>query len=381
MQQHVQALQTWMNQSDVRTAAKGIPVSLGLYLYLAIIHRERAKRATAKTDQGATQRAELADMRHYARAGVQDMAPRVVNLMNVRLGSQVHLVDDNPNIVGREYCVVDSFHDTWIDTWLFAFKMRDDDTQDYADALRWVMRATRNLLWSGSQADADDFTRSLTDGWLQLPGRVYEYNMAIGRTIPVPTWADNFRNTCLAPNTSFGGFVQNARTALLGLDAIAVGYAGSEQEDWAWCSSCGGLYYAGAASVCPVSGGPHVHVQPSWNYALRCEPTGPSVRPMQDGWRWCKKCSGLFFDFGSHTCAAGAAHDGSGSGSYKLDTGAIPGLGELGLSDPQDDWRWCSKCSGLHFGSGPSVCPAGGAHNTDGSGNYWLSKLGTLPQR
>ena len=381
MQQHVQVLQTWMNKSDLRTAAKALPVSLGLYLYLAIIHRERAKRTVAKADQGATHRSELADMRRYARAGVQDLAPRVVNLINYRLGRMDHLVDDNPDLPGRGYCVVDSLHDTWIDTWLFAFKMRDDDTQDYADALRWVIRASRNLLWSGAQADADEFTRSLTDGWLRLPGRVHQYDPSIGQTIAEPPWADNFRNTCLVPYTSFGKFVHDARTALLGLDAIAVGYSGKEQEDWAWCSSCGGLYFAGATSVCPVTKGAHARDQTTGNYALRCEPSGPSVQRVQNNWRWCKKCSGLFFDSGSRICAAGAAHDASASGSYELNNDAVPGANEQGLSDAQDNWRWCSKCSGLHFGSGASVCPAGGAHSSDGSGNYWLSRLGLLPDR
>jgi hypothetical protein len=39
----------------------------------------------------------------------------------------------------------------------------------------------------------------------------------------------------------------------------------------------------------------------------------------------------------------------------------------------QDNWRWCSKCEGLHFGNNPGRCPAGGSqHISTGSGNYAL---------
>jgi hypothetical protein len=41
----------------------------------------------------------------------------------------------------------------------------------------------------------------------------------------------------------------------------------------------------------------------------------------------------------------------------------------------QGDWKWCHKCQGLYFIDRPntkSVCPAGGAHDDQGSGNYHL---------
>jgi len=39
----------------------------------------------------------------------------------------------------------------------------------------------------------------------------------------------------------------------------------------------------------------------------------------------------------------------------------------------QENWRWCNKCQGLFFaGNSRGVCPAGGNHNSDGSGNYGL---------
>ena len=39
----------------------------------------------------------------------------------------------------------------------------------------------------------------------------------------------------------------------------------------------------------------------------------------------------------------------------------------------QENWRWCNKCQGLFFaGNSRGVCPAGGTHNSGGSGNYGL---------
>jgi hypothetical protein len=92
-------------------------------------------------------------------------------------------------------------------------------------------------------------------------------------------------------------------------------------------------------------------------------------RDNQAGWRWCNKCQGLFFA-GSATqgvCPAWGAHDSTGSGNYQLEANvpAAPG---------QHNWRWCHKCQGLFFASHPfqGRCPAGDAHANVGSGNYIL---------
>ncbi len=87
----------------------------------------------------------------------------------------------------------------------------------------------------------------------------------------------------------------------------------------------------------------------------------------QQNWRWCNKCQGLFFagNPGSK-CPAGGAHDKTGSGNYRLvqNTPTYPG---------QENWRWCNKCQGLFFAGNPgSKCPAGGAHVKTGSGDYTL---------
>ena len=36
----------------------------------------------------------------------------------------------------------------------------------------------------------------------------------------------------------------------------------------------------------------------------------------------------------------------------------------------QQGWRWCKKCGALHHSAKQGVCPAGGAHTVEGSGEY-----------
>ena len=64
-------------------------------------------------------------------------------------------------------------------------------------------------------------------------------------------------------------------------------------------------------------------------------------------------------------CAAGGAHDTSGSGDYALIQNAPGAPGRHG-------WRRCQKCDGLWFAGAAAggSCPAGGAHDGAGSGDY-----------
>jgi Fungalysin metallopeptidase (M36)/Fungalysin/Thermolysin Propeptide Motif len=90
----------------------------------------------------------------------------------------------------------------------------------------------------------------------------------------------------------------------------------------------------------------------------------------QQNWRWCHKCQGLFFN-GSATkgkCPAGGAHESTGSGNYMI-------VNNWASAPGQDQWRWCHKCEGMYFSGNPSQgsCPGGGAHDHTGSGNYKLA--------
>ncbi len=103
-----------------------------------------------------------------------------------------------------------------------------------------------------------------------------------------------------------------------------------------------------------------------WNFEVLL---GDGITGTQDGWRWCRKCQGLFFSGNpGSVCPAGSAHDDSASGHYALQLGdSVPGT--------QGHWRWCRKCQGL-FNAGNSsqgVCPKGGGHDDSGSGAYGVA--------
>jgi hypothetical protein len=93
-----------------------------------------------------------------------------------------------------------------------------------------------------------------------------------------------------------------------------------------------------------------------------------ALYPSQSNWRWCHKCQGLFFGGNANPkCPAGGAHEKIGSGNYSL-AHNLPATAGW-----QSNWRWCHKCQGLFFGGNPNPkCPAGGAHENVGSGNYSL---------
>lgn len=98
-----------------------------------------------------------------------------------------------------------------------------------------------------------------------------------------------------------------------------------------------------------------------------------SVPPKEQiNWRWCNKCGGLFWagNASAGVCPAGGVHDMQQSGNYSLamDTPSHPG---------QHDWRWCNKCSGLFWAGGRESggsCPVGGAHERGFSSDYALIK-------
>ena len=86
----------------------------------------------------------------------------------------------------------------------------------------------------------------------------------------------------------------------------------------------------------------------------------PTTFTLQAGWRWCKKCEGLFYTGGEKNgvCPDGKEHDPSESGQYVLQIG-----GESG----QSGWRRCKKCEGLFFGEEKrrGNCPAGKEHDPE----------------
>ena len=97
---------------------------------------------------------------------------------------------------------------------------------------------------------------------------------------------------------------------------------------------------------------------------------GGTPAQFQRNWRWCSKCQGLhFIENGLRPCKAGGNHIIDQSGDYRLSLGDMQAQGQI--------WRWCSKCAGLHFtGHDLRPCPAGGDHTEQGSGEYRLLQVG-----
>jgi hypothetical protein len=91
----------------------------------------------------------------------------------------------------------------------------------------------------------------------------------------------------------------------------------------------------------------------------------PETDHDQAHWRFCNRCASLFFHGGpeSGTCPAGGGH---GTRS-QLDFVLRHDVPE-DFPVTQSAWRFCGRCSGLFFDGFPhkGVCPAGGPHDAAG---------------
>jgi hypothetical protein len=129
------------------------------------------------------------------------------------------------------------------------------------------------------------------------------------------------------------------------------------EDQWRWCCQCQSLFYIGYGRMgyCPATGveggprGPHVAMG-SGNYALPLD-TGNG----EANWRWCCRCSGLYFggtagNAGVCPAPGGGNHLGKGR-SYNM---------ALGSGYGQGNWRWCRICQSMFFVGGGSlgICPA-----------------------
>jgi hypothetical protein len=168
-------------------------------------------------------------------------------------------------------------------------------------------------------------------------------------------------------------FVKVAGLAALGVIGMPAGASAVEnQGGWRWCRKCEGMWFADGGEErkgkCPA-GGSH-NTTDSGSYILVQNDDNAAG---QQGWRWCKKCEGLWFADGGETrkgrCPAGETHEATDSGNYVLILDDDNATGQQG-------WRWCKKCEGLWFADGgekrQGKCPAGETHETTGSGKYTL---------
>jgi len=160
--------------------------------------------------------------------------------------------------------------------------------------------------------------------------------------------------------------------ARLRAEAEAKKHAGGHkhQDGWRWCSKCSNLWFSGnGAGVCAKGGGHDA----SGSYKYKLPHGGPNPKGGSQGqWRWCRKTQGMAFSGnGQHKCPGGGHHDHTGSFDYHLNHGK----GHAG----QNQWRWCCKCQELFHGElGTNIkktkCPVtGGNHDPTGSHDYVLA--------
>jgi len=149
----------------------------------------------------------------------------------------------------------------------------------------------------------------------------------------------------------------------LAVDASGQVYAGNFPPDFSAGSIT--VYAAGATGDAPP-----IRTITGVDTGLGVPTGGIALDPpaiIQDNWRWCNTCQGLFYAGNPTTgaCPAGGGHDYSNSADYVLSFS--PGGG-------QDNWRWCNTCQGLFYAGLPTTgsCPAEGGHDYTGSGDYTL---------
>ena len=102
-------------------------------------------------------------------------------------------------------------------------------------------------------------------------------------------------------------------------------------------------------------------------------------RTLQDAWRFCGKCSTMFFDGfpAKGSCPRGAGHAAIGLEFTLLHD--FPAIGST-----QKDWRFCHKCNAMFFDGFPSkgVCALdGGRHEAAGFNFVLLHDVQPTPQQ
>lgn len=165
----------------------------------------------------------------------------------------------------------------------------------------------------------------------------------------------------------------------------------STQTGWRWCRNCQGLFFAGGETqgICIGAnahdgsasgkylmqfgeGAGNTQPQGGWRWCHQCQAMHFAGAPSDvfgEGAR--RMCFGTLFSGGP---PPDGSHDPSQSAHYVMEFGE-------GRSDAQEGWRFCKKCFGLYFSGNPDQgnCPAGGKHDNSKSGPYILHFEPGLP--
>jgi hypothetical protein len=130
------------------------------------------------------------------------------------------------------------------------------------------------------------------------------------------------------------------------------------QDDWAQCVNCHMLFFNGDRNrkgrcAAPGQTG-HVGERGDFKkyQVTHDDPTGPG----QGEWRFCRKCSVLFFNGSPEkgVCAGGGGHEAAGFNFFLFHD-------RRPFSDEEGNWHFCAKCHGLFTTSvAQAGCPADG---------------------
>jgi hypothetical protein len=183
------------------------------------------------------------------------------------------------------------------------------------------------------------------------------------------------------------GLLAGAGAAIGGLTSAAFpgtaqAATAGQQQGWAFCDYCKGLYFSEGAlgnppkGLCPSRVNPAVgHSGFTYNYGLLHDyvPNGA----LQTGWKYCGYCAALFYGPGPSGTGGRCPWNfpgphlvvqGVGSYDYDLEYG-YPGGPRF-----QVTWNWCRNCAGLFFkpNEDASWCPINQlSQNThDGNGSF-----------
>jgi hypothetical protein len=141
-----------------------------------------------------------------------------------------------------------------------------------------------------------------------------------------------------------------------------------EQNNWRFCGKCSQLFFDGYPEKgrCPAGGG---HSAIGFNFRIEYSSSRTQELPgrqRQYDWRFCHKCCTMFFDGypNKGTCSAGNGHAAAGFifGLWDVNGPSFP------TSKMQNNWRFCNKCHALFFDGYPEKgrCSAGGGHVAQG---------------
>lgn len=145
------------------------------------------------------------------------------------------------------------------------------------------------------------------------------------------------------------------------------GFSQSGDDRFRWCWKCEQLFLAdpNQPTVCPRGNG-----HESGGGAYKVTTASVAGQTSEAPFRSCKACGTLHRLNASSACVAQQTHDSTGSLTYFLIQGDTP------ASTPdkiQDGWRWCHKCEGLFRGTTDTACPTGGRHDLTASGKYQIA--------